>query len=971
MILYSILFPSMSVCNEAELYFKGENFIYNKEFICMKKNAKLSASTYFNSFSVYKWKTYTKVKEIFINLQLSGSFIVKLKAMRLENGTIIHETINEFSVESKSKQTFKFEYDNPFVQNAVLYWELTSLQAEAFFYGGYYSTNVDSDLINRVKLAIGICTFKREEFIIANLKRLQSAIKNESSSMFQKVKIFVADNGQTLPLEWNNDILKIVYNKNLGGAGGFTRCLIEASNTQAEENFTNFIFLDDDIILSVAAIERNIAFLALLKENYKKSVIGGAMFSTDERFLQFENSAEWRQSGFIFNMRDVDMRENVNIIKNEQVTSSNYNAWCYCCIPFDIINSINLPIPIFFHMDDVEYGLRNKLPVITLNGINVWHLYKKSLINAKNDYYDIRNKLIMLSEIQPDTVRMMLHAYLDSFTMEALKYHYARAINAFNGILDFCKGFDYFKNLDTIKNHKNLFNNVSWEEMKPLDIEGARISTKDERGRRFKLLATKTMILPANGKKAIFNENSVTDAMGTKEVSVLNVKENKKIIYKKSYKLAFVCFIKWLQIHLAIKNNLDNAIKEYGNRITEVQNIQFWSRYLGVPYSGKAKRVLFVASDNSFTSGAFRSMVKLIVLLKTIYKLDVSVILPKSGDGIELLKENNILYTIIESEDWIVSINKDKEERSLKKKLIRIKNRKAIKEIKNYLIQNKIDLVHINTSYSYVAALAAKAVNVPFVWHIREFLEEDQNREMIKKNYAYKLMSTATVNVAISDSILEKYKKLLKFKSLVRIYNGIEINEFYNDTKTIFNNSKIVFINVGVLDFYKGQHLLIEACGKLKRNGFDNFEVWLVGNTAGTYINKIEELIIRYLLNDNVKILGKRKDLKELYAKADISCVCSRAEAFGRITVEAMLSGCLVIGANTAGTSEIINDKKDGLLFQSEDSESLYEKILYAINNIDEMRQLARQGQQTALEKFSARRNAEDIYNLYCKIWEN
>ena len=43
-------------------------------------------------------------------------------------------------------------------------------------------------------------------------------------------------------------------------------------------------------------------------------------------------------------------------------------------------------------MDDVEYGLRNNLPIITLNGINVWHLYKKALVNAKNDYYDIRNR---------------------------------------------------------------------------------------------------------------------------------------------------------------------------------------------------------------------------------------------------------------------------------------------------------------------------------------------------------------------------------------------------------------------------------------------------------------------------------------------------------------------------------------------------------------------------------------------------
>lgn len=47
-----------------------------------------------------------------------------------------------------------------------------------------------------------------------------------------------------------------------------------------------------------------------------------------------------------------------------------------------------------------------------------------------------------------------------------------------------------------------------------------------------------------------------------------------------------------------------------------------------------------------------------------------------------------------------------------------------------------IDIVHINTSWTYVGALAAKKAKIPFIWHIREFLEEDQDRRIWKRKKA-------------------------------------------------------------------------------------------------------------------------------------------------------------------------------------------------------------------------------------------
>ena len=75
-----------------------------------------------------------------------------------------------------------------------------------------------------------------------------------------------------------------------------------------------------------------------------------------------------------------------------------------------------------------------------------------------------------------------------------------------------------------------------------------------------------------------------------------------------------------------------------------MQYAKCWQSYLGVPYRciGDDKKVLFVASDNESTNGAFRSMVALCSILRNRYNLDVCVLLPKKGDGAVLLKAEGI-----------------------------------------------------------------------------------------------------------------------------------------------------------------------------------------------------------------------------------------------------------------------------------------------------------------------------------------
>lgn len=55
--------------------------------------------------------------------------------------------------------------------------------------------------------------------------------------------------------------------------------------------------------------------------------------------------------------------------------------------------------------------------------------------------------------------------------------------------------------------------------------------------------------------------------------------------------------------------------------------------------------------------------------------------------------------------------------------------------------------------------------------------------------------------------------------------------------------------------------------------------------------------------------------MKSLRKTVDFEVMCSKFEAFGRVTVEALRSGKLFIGANTGATSEIVEDGITGYVY--------------------------------------------------------
>lgn len=379
--------------------------------------------------------------------------------------------------------------------------------------------------------------------------------------------------------------------------------------------------------------------------------------------------------------------------------------------------------------------------------------------------------------------------------------------------------------------------------------------------------------------------------------------------------------------------------------------------------------ILFIENAGTSSAGAFHSLITLIEELKK-YGVNSFVALPKqSVEGQKILEEKGIEFIALKSCAYSQMI--DFNASIVEKIKMLIKDcvvKSEVNKLINYAIEKNIDIVHENTSVCYMGYYVAKKMSLKHVWHIREFLEEDFGKRLWRKERALKMFNEADQIITVSDATKDKYSKLLKNPSIQRIYNGVDIDRFYFPNHSILQNEKIKLVSVGRVCEGKGQLDIVKAIGILKKQyNINNFQLRLVGKVDSEYYSVLKKVIIQFSLEDVVSFDGQVTDVERVYKDSDVFCMSSKNEAFGKVTIEAMCAGCFVVGLNSGGTTEIIDDSVTGLLY-NDNVNSLVNKLIWLNENRKQAIKIALNGQKKALRHFSSDLFGQNVYNVYKKL---
>ena len=387
----------------------------------------------------------------------------------------------------------------------------------------------------------------------------------------------------------------------------------------------------------------------------------------------------------------------------------------------------------------------------------------------------------------------------------------------------------------------------------------------------------------------------------------------------------------------------------------------------------KTIHVLMVACKFE-AGGAPRSMMDMILNLQKNH--NVKVTLAVSGDDrlAEWCRNQQIDYFVCGHDIFAVAKEngiRATVKRFLKIPLVILRNKKAIKTIERQLDFNTIDIIHTNSNRDNFGALLARRHNIPHVWHLREYGKQDYDVRFYFP-FSIRFMNATTKRfIAISNGVRQAWiNRGIKESNISKIYNGINTDKIISkqDFYSLRDNLKIIF--TGSLFAFKGQLELINALSLLPSSIQNDITVdFFYESVDLEYQSVLYDTIQNNNLKSHINFCGSTNDIGKLLQNYNVGATCSKSEAFGRVTVEYMAAGLITIASNTGANPEIIEDRKNGFLYEYGNQDSLsriLEKIFYMGEN--EKQQIGQAAIERVDQNFTDKINAKNVYGLYLDI---
>ena len=378
--------------------------------------------------------------------------------------------------------------------------------------------------------------------------------------------------------------------------------------------------------------------------------------------------------------------------------------------------------------------------------------------------------------------------------------------------------------------------------------------------------------------------------------------------------------------------------------------------------------ILYIAHESRL-GGPNKSLLEMIDQLSE--ENNIYVVVPiKRGFLVDELYKRNIPVIYQHSFWWMIAPGGNKAAAFVRKWIYRVlvlHNYVCARRLCKVVKQKEIDIIHTNSSVLNTGGILASMVKIPHVWHIRELRQEGLGFiDVWQPARINRFMEEHSSRiVAISKAVRDKYAEHISGDLISVVYNGVGEENLYEKKPERRQGDTVNFLISGRVSGEKRQEEAVRAAALLIEEGYRNLHLSIAGPGD---TDRLRSLIADRKIEEYVTFLGYRSDLPLLRREMDIELVCSLWEAFGRVTVEAMMSSNPVIGADSGGTPELIKDGENGYLYRQGDERDLADKMRRFMKHPERIRRMGQCAYQTAAAQFSSKRNAGRILEIYREL---
>lgn len=303
-------------------------------------------------------------------------------------------------------------------------------------------------------------------------------------------------------------------------------------------------------------------------------------------------------------------------------------------------------------------------------------------------------------------------------------------------------------------------------------------------------------------------------------------------------------------------------------------------------------------------------------------------------------------------------------------------NLKALKQIKNIIREEKIEVVSSSTPIGGTLARIAAwqcglKKNVIYAAHGFLFFKGVPfiKREIFRFHEAILARITDTlITITNEDYEAAKHFKMrggtkpyLVHGAGVKIGLKPEKNREEMRRELGFASSDLLIVSAGDLNDNKNNQVVIRAMGGLPSNVH-----YLICGTGerSSYLSKLaSELIV----NDRVHFLGYRTDMKDIMGASDIFVMPSLREGIPRSILEAMDLCLPCVGSRTRGIADLIDENKGGYLCDPHSPDEFAIAFKKLIDNPKNCRDFGVYN-QSKVENYSDEVVRSELTEIYSKV---
>ena len=308
------------------------------------------------------------------------------------------------------------------------------------------------------------------------------------------------------------------------------------------------------------------------------------------------------------------------------------------------------------------------------------------------------------------------------------------------------------------------------------------------------------------------------------------------------------------------------------------------------------------------------------------------------------------------------------------------KNIKAVKQLRNIIDTERINLIHCHNPMGAMTAryAAHTSKQKPLVIYTAHGFHFYIGAPKLNWFLYYPAEKTAArwtdAIVTINKEDFERAQKKFRLKrdGFVEQIHGVGIDEHKFSSKPEIAKLKRKELNIPADAFHivtaaelndnKNQRVIIEALSMIKRD-----DVYYSICGKGPDKEKLEDLIEKYKLSDRVRLLGYRTDMDEVLQTADVFAFPSKREGLGIAAVEALSCGVPLIASDNRGTREYAVHNMNAIVCKS-DSVTDFVKAIDKVSTNTKFLQMLRTNSRRSAMRFSMEETEKIMRSVYERI---